>query len=139
MDYHRFIGSHFAQNLSKHKMNNKELGSYGENLAISFIIEKGYEILAKNYKCRIGEIDIIARNSAVLVFIEVKTRRTDSFGFPSEAVNKKKRTKLLKLAMFYLALNKAKPEQDYRFDVIEVKLNKDNTNTINHIINAFEN
>ena len=74
----------------------KALGSKGEDLAIQFLKKKGYRIIDRNYKTSVGEIDIIARDGNTIVFVEVKTRTDDSFGYPFEAVNKKKRQKLQK-------------------------------------------
>ena len=69
----------------------KALGIEGEDLAVKFLKKIGYKIVAKNYKTQIGEVDIIARDGDTTVFIEVKTRTNNSFGYPFEAVHKVKR------------------------------------------------
>lgn len=113
----------------------KALGSEGEDFAVRFLRGKGYSILEKNFKTSIGEIDIIARNGDALVFIEVKTRTNDSFGYPFEAVTERKRHKLRNLALLYL--KKKGREFPVRFDVISVYRN-DGKTEIEHIEDAFE-
>ena len=93
----------------------KPLGSEGEDLAVRFLQKKGYRIVARNYKTPVGEIDIIARDGDTIVFIEVKTRTDISFGYPFEAVNKRKRQKLKNLALLYL--KRQGKESPVRFDV----------------------
>lgn len=86
----------------------KSLGSKGEDLAVRFLKRKGYRIIERNYKTPIGEIDIIAQDGGTLVFIEVKTRTSASFGYPFEAVDRKKRQKLKNLALLYLKKRRGK-------------------------------
>lgn len=113
----------------------KNLGIEGEELATAFLRQKGYTILAKNYKTRFGEIDIIAKDSDVFVFIEVKTRADTTFGYPFEAVNLRKREKIRKVALFFMKkLNKEVPA---RFDVLSISM-KDGMQQIAHIKDAFE-
>ena len=107
------------------------MGRAGEKRACEFLKKKGFKILETNYKTFVGEIDIIALDKEVLVFIEVKTRMDDAFGNPSEAVNRKKQEKYIKVASEYLQKNK-KTESLCRFDVIEIQ-----DGEINHIIDAF--
>ncbi len=116
-------------------MNNKITGKYGEWLAGRYLVQKGYKILSKNYKTPAGEIDIVARDGEKIVFVEVKTRKSDRFGKPFEAVNYKKREKIIKNASLYLSKFKELPS--VRFDVISINLqNKDKS--IEHIEDAFE-
>ena len=68
-------------------MNNKKTGKQGEDLAAEFLIKKDYEILERNYMCAVGEVDIIARKGNELIFIEVKTRRQETYGAPRDSVN----------------------------------------------------
>ena len=84
-------------------MLNISLGKTGEVVAGKFLTAKGFKIIAQNYKCLIGEIDLIAVYREKLYFIEVKTRAGLSHGFPAEAVTPKKQAKLRKLALYYLA------------------------------------
>jgi putative endonuclease len=119
-------------------LNNKETGRLGENIARGYLIEKGYSIIELNYSTRYGEIDIIARDGKLVVFIEVKTRRGINFGYPREAVDKHKQLKIKNMAEFYI-LRKELRDTPMRFDVIEVFLDKDNnTKSIFQLKNAFE-
>lgn len=108
----------------------KIFGKKGERLAKRYLINCGYEIVECNYRTTFGEADIIARIGEELVFVEVKTRRSDDYGSPSEAVNTAKQEKYRKLALSYLA--KTGVEEYVRFDVIEVT-----GKAVNHIVNAF--
>jgi putative endonuclease len=114
----------------------KPLGSEGEDLAVRFLQKKGYRIVARNYKTPVGEIDIIARDSDTIVFIEVKTRTDISFGYPFEAVNKRKRQKLKNLALLYL--KRQGKESPVRFDVISIFCMDNGKKDIEHIKDAFE-
>lgn len=109
----------------------KLLGKSGEKRAVKFLKKLGFKILCTNYKTRFGEIDVIAKDKDFTVFIEVKTRSSDVFGAPSEAVNLKKQQKYIKVASEYLLRNKL-TDTPCRFDVIEIE-----NNEIYHIINAF--
>ncbi len=109
----------------------KFLGRIGEKKAETYLKEQGYKILKLNFKTHIGEIDIIAKDKQTIVFVEVKTRKNDAFGAPSEAVNAKKQQKYFKVSTEYLIKNKL-TDSECRFDVIEIEEDK-----INHIINAF--
>ena len=114
----------------------KPLGSEGEDLAVRFLQKKGYRIVARNYKTPVGEIDIIARDSDTIVFIEVKTRTDISFGYPFEAVNKRKRQKLKNLALLYL--KRQGKESPVRFDVLSIFCMDNGKKDIEHIKDAFE-
>ncbi len=113
------------------KVENKIKGNIGEFDAVEFLKDKGYRILQTNYKTKFGEIDIIAQDGNVIVFVEVKLRSTLAYGRPIEAVDARKQRKIRKVAEFYLMV-KHKSESDVRFDVIEVL-----DNEVNHEINAF--
>jgi putative endonuclease len=110
-------------------------GKYGEWLAVRYLKKKGYEIVERNVKTPAGEIDILARDADVLVFAEVKTRRGDRFGHPSEAVGRAKMKKMEDSALLYLKKFKQIPQA--RFDVICVTL-EGTKNSIQHITDAFE-
>ena len=107
-------------------------GKMGEALACKYLEAKGYEILEVNFHSRFGEVDIIAKKEKCIMFVEVKTRKSVSYGNPSEFVTPKKMEKIIKTAMIYLDGN----ECEMRFDVAEVFLKKDGA-TINYIENAF--
>lgn len=108
-------------------------GQDGERLAAAFLREKGYAVLHRNYRYKRSEIDIIATRDSVLVFVEVKTRATDVFGFPEEAVNRKKEKMILKAADHYIRAVEWK--HDVRFDIIAVTLAT--SPALHHIEDAF--
>ena len=97
------------------------LGNKGEKLAVAFLKKKGYKIRVCNYKTRIGEIDIIARDGDTLIFIEVKTRESLEYGQPFEAVNIRKRKKLANVALLYLKRFDELPP--CRFDIVSIFMN----------------
>ena len=103
------------------KMQKKELGKKGEEIAIRFLKKKGYRILEKNYVCKMGEMDIIAREKDTLAFIEVKTRTTTAFGPPQLAVNLTKQMQLSKVALYFLKEKKLE-DVKARFDVVAILL-----------------
>ncbi len=120
------------------KRNTKETGQIGENLAAEFLERNNYRILERNYCNRIGEIDIIAEDFGVLCFIEVKTRRSDNFGFGHEAISRSKQRKIAQTALIYLKVHK-KTAGDSRFDSLSVMLNGAGENPDMDLIkNAFE-
>jgi putative endonuclease len=101
-------------------MNNKIVGNAGEDLACRYLEKNGYKILERNkHYSRFCEIDIIAQYKKTIVFVEVKTRRTDAFGTPQEAITKTKYENIKKGVQFYLSENKIK---DFRIDVISITL-----------------
>lgn len=112
------------------------LGKYGESLAASVLTEKGYKIIEKNYHYGHGEIDIIAEDNGILVFVEVKTRKNINYGEPEEAVTRLKQQQIIKIAGAYL-YEKGLIEVDCRFDVIAILIADDKVPMINHITNAF--
>jgi putative endonuclease len=112
------------------------LGQKGEELAISRLKALNYKILERNFKCRLGEIDIIARDKSTLVFIEVKTRATRDFGGAAAAVHERKQRQLSKVALTYLS-QKNLYHIPARFDVVAVELLPPSPR-IEVIQNAFE-
>ena len=114
-------------------MNNIEKGRLGEEIALKYIISKGGTIVEKNYRTKMGEIDIIAKMNGELVFIEVKSRSNINYGYPCEAVNYKKKRKITNVAKYYI-LDNSLEDISVRFDVIEIYLTD---KKINHIVNAF--
>lgn len=97
---------------------NKDLGDFGEETAEAYLIDSGYEILCRNFCVKGGEIDIVAMDNDTLVFIEVKTRSSSKYGYPSEAVDRKKLEHMRHAAEMYILENPI--ESEIRFDVIEV-------------------
>lgn len=114
--------------------NNKEKGALGEDIAVKYLMSKGYSIIDRNYRTSIGEIDIIAIKDNVLVFIEVKARTNLNYGYPYEAVNWKKQEKIIKSSYIYIKYKNLYKYQ-IRYDIIQVYLQK--KPKINHIENAF--
>ena len=100
-------------------MNNKKIGTLGEELAEIMLMEKGYKILAKNFRCRYGEIDIIALKNKVLAFVEVKTRLFESCGNGAESVTAVKRQRIRHCALCYMAICRRYYEA-VDFQVIEI-------------------
>ncbi|MCD8309149.1 MAG: YraN family protein [Clostridia bacterium] len=118
-------------NTLKKNGHNKKLGKKGEKLAAKYLKKNGYKIVARNYKNPFGEIDIIAKKEDTVVFCEVKTRLSDIFGVPSEAVDRNKCRRYVQGAKFFFAERNV--NYTIRFDIIEVF-----NGEINHIISAFE-
>ena len=114
-------------------------GAIGETIAARFLRDKKYTILAANYRCRFGEIDIIAADRSYIAFVEVNTRRADALYTPREAVTAAKQRRILQTAAMYLSRNPI--ERQPRFDVIEVVTATDdplNVVELNHIMGAYE-
>ena len=116
--------------------NRQSLGRQGETTAISFLQARGFIILETNYRTKLAEIDIIAKDSNTICFVEVKTRRSLKKGLPRESVNYSKQKKIILGASFYLKKTKQHNSR-VRFDVVEV-LKKDSGFDINLIKNAFQ-
>lgn len=96
-----------------------DIGKAGEKLAVRALRRAGYKVLARNFRARGGEIDIVAEHEGTIAFVEVKTRRTDSFAPPELAVNSKKRRNLARAAWQFLKLNSL-TEKDCRFDIVSI-------------------
>jgi putative endonuclease len=110
---------------------NQEIGKIGEDVATRYLTQKDYQIVQKNFFCRQGEIDIIAKQREYIVFVEVKTRSNIEFGNPAEAVDAKKRLHMYKAAKYYLHIKKME-NAFVRFDVIEIFVDRNRVN-LNHI------
>lgn len=114
----------------------QKFGKFGEDLAVRFLKNQGYKIICKNFQCRFGEIDIIARDKDTVVFIEVKSRRTATFGHPKFAVTKAKQEKISKTALHYLKMTD-QSDCRARFDVVTVNA-ADRKTDVEIIKNAFD-
>jgi putative endonuclease len=112
------------------------VGAYGERLAVRHLVDAGLVVLARNWRSRSGEIDIVARDGDVLVLCEVKTRRGPRFGTPSEAVVVQKARRLRRLAAEWLAQARVRP-REVRFDVVEVFSPYRGAPRVVHIRRAF--
>ena len=112
------------------------LGKAGEKLALRKLKKLGYKCIEKNYRCALGEIDLIAKDGDYLVFIEIKTRKGNSIGYAKEAVDQRKIRQISKTALAYLKENDCCDEKS-RFDVVAISLNR-GIEEIEVITNAFE-
>lgn len=117
-------------------MTNSEIGKLGEDSVCSYLIERGYTIIARNYRIKGGEIDIIAENGDYIAFVEVKSRKPDSMVTGFEAVNKRKRGLIIRTAADYCCKhpNMLQP----RFDVAQVIIAEEKVLSIDYIINAYD-
>jgi putative endonuclease len=113
------------------------LGHDGEEIAKNFLVKSGYVIVARNYRCKLGEIDIIARDGDFHVFIEVKTRSNSTYGSPAAAVTPRKQRQICKTAQYYLAEHKLF-ETPARFDVVAIVIENDGQHLVEVIADAFD-
>jgi putative endonuclease len=113
----------------------KQVGNKGESLAEDYIKRKGYKIIQRNYRCRLGEIDIIAKDDDTIVFIEVRTKQNENFGSPQDSVTSTKINKISKTALRFIQ-EKNLSGYSYRFDFIAITFSQGKPN-IEHIENAF--
>jgi len=113
-----------------------ELGKRGEALAVKTLKKMGYRALVSNYRCALGEIDLVARDGDTLVFVEIKTRRHRSLGYAKEAVHPRKQRQLSKAALTYMKQNRCE-NMRARFDVVAVNFTSQGPD-IEVIRNAFE-
>ena len=118
-------------------MKNTVAGKLGEDCAANFLEDKGYKIVARNFRIRSAEIDIIAQIDNMIIFVEVKARSNIRHGLPVEAVTVRKQKKIIEAASVFLQ------DENFcdcacRFDIVEVYLNGERVKEINHIENAFE-
>jgi len=112
------------------------LGQSGETLALDFLKDNGYKILSKNYKSKLGEIDIIAKDKEAICFVEVKSRTSDKFGLPCEAVTNSKQRQICHTALMFLKEKKLF-DKKARFDVVSI-LYSQGKPKIDLLKNAFE-
>ena len=113
-----------------------ELGRYGEDLAYKRIKRLGYRKIIRNYRCPLGEVDLIANDGDTLVFIEIKTRRGKPTGYAKEAVDARKQRQLSKVALSYMKSNNCS-DAKARFDVIAISIKEDKPE-IEVVKNAFD-
>ena len=118
-------------------MDTKSLGRYGEELAVRFLERKGCWLLERNFKNKLGEIDLIVRDGGVICFVEVKTRRSLSCGRPQESVHWHKQRKIIRIALSYLQFKFRSSDVLSRFDIISIYQDPAGQDPIEHIVNAF--
>ena len=100
--------------------NCRAIGTEYETMACEYLIQQGYQILQRNFRCRQGEIDVIAKENEYLVFVEVKYRRSGQDGDPAEAVDARKQARILHTARYYMAFHHMPENTPCRFDVVAV-------------------
>jgi len=114
----------------------KPLGDHGERIAAAYLTDAGLRVLDRNWRCRDGELDIVARDGDALVFCEVKTRRGIGFGHPVEAVTPVKQRRLRRLAQRWLASHD-EHAPELRFDVVGVLIRPSRPALVTHLRAAF--
>lgn len=113
----------------------QQVGQQGETVAADYLLAQGYEILDRNYHSRFGEVDLVAEKDQCIVFVEVKTRTSDSFGLPEESVTPEKLEKIYDTALLWLQDHPDKPD-DWRVDVVAVLMDRVmKPHDIQHFIN----
>ncbi len=117
-------------------LNRKEKGKLAEDLAAAFLKQRGLQVVVQNFRCRIGEIDLVARDGPTLVFVEVKSRFALHYGAPEELVSRAKQRRLTRLAQWYLKHLRME-NQPARFDVVAISW-QDAEPELKWIPNAFE-
>ena len=123
--------------VKKMTLQRKLLGRKGEDAAADYLKKNNYQILCRNYTCKLGEIDIIARQRDFIVFVEVRSRSSEDFGLPQETINRRKKMKLRNLARYYLK-ETGRSNENCRFDVIALVFEESgDVERLEHIENAF--
>ncbi|WP_072802316.1 YraN family protein [Rhodococcoides yunnanense] len=117
-------------------MSKAELGARGEALAALHLVDGGMELVDRNWRCRHGELDIVARDGAVMVFVEVKTRSGTGYGTPAESVTFAKQQRIRTLALAWLQ-ERGSPWVELRFDVVAIVISYDGDPVISHRRGAF--
>ncbi|NCO36013.1 MAG: YraN family protein [Armatimonadetes bacterium CG2_30_59_28] len=116
----------------------RKSGEFGEDVAERYLVSEGYTILERNFGTRYGEIDLIAEEKGVLVFVEVKARRSEEFGLPGDAVDRHKQRQISKMAVAYVCDNGIR-DRDCRFDIVEIHLGEGKrVLSVNLIRDAFD-
>ncbi|HXG19868.1 MAG TPA: YraN family protein [Methylomirabilota bacterium] len=123
--------------IMRQRVEKRDLGQHGERAAERFLSARGYTIVARNYRCAWGEVDLIVRDREALVFVEVRTHTGSTFGDPLESVTRRKQRQIAKAAMHYVMRHHIKNEP-LRFDVIGICWQDDGTPQLSHVKGAFE-
>ena len=111
-------------------------GDWGEDRAVEYLKQKGYRLVCRKFRSKLGEVDVVVRKGSTLAFVEVKTRKRKDYGMPCEAVDAKKQYRLRRTAEYFLLTNPWARGMQARMDIIEV-LCLDEGNYIRHLENAF--
>ena len=112
------------------------LGAWGEDQAALYLQRQGLKIVARNFMTPVGEVDIVSRTRKEIIFVEVKTRRTNAYGTPAEAVGLRKQRQIIRAAQWYLAAHKISLQP--RFDVIAVMPDGAGRARVEHLVAAFD-
>ena len=118
-------------------MNQRSVGQQGETLAEEFLRAQGYQILRRNYRNKIGEIDLVARDGNCICFVEVKLRKQSRFGQPQDAIVFSKKRKLYLMALCFLKETFGSVDKKSRFDVVTIQQDTDTKPRLSLIKNAF--
>lgn len=126
------------------RLNPRELGRWGEDKAADYLVEQGYSIITRNERTPYGEIDLIAQHSpgrtpgdTTLVFVEVKTRSSRTFGYPEESITTSKQEHLISAVQYYMQEN-PQLDVDWRIDVISIERYQEGRPVIKHFKNAIQ-
>ena len=119
-------------------MNSRKCGMQGEELTAKYLMRLGFKVIAKNFHSRYGELDLVAANENLILFVEVKTRKANSLVLPAEAVFNSKIKKIIKTAVIFLEKNEQFNFLQPRFDVSEVVIKSSDSINLNYIENAFD-
>jgi putative endonuclease len=109
----------------------KQTGQLGEQAAVHYLVSNGYQIVTRNWRCRLGEIDIVAKTNNTLVFIEVRSKRSSSFGNAESSITPKKQLRMQRLAYAYLQAIHGSSTPNYRIDLLAIDLEGANA-TVRH-------
>jgi putative endonuclease len=115
----------------------RQLGQRGEQAAARYLVSQGYQLLDRNWRCRLGEIDLVLTYEDQIIFVEVRTRAGFRYGSGAESVVRNKQLRLRQLALAYLREKRLSPEAKLRFDVVSIQLLDDGRYEIDHIQHAF--
>lgn len=115
----------------------KTMGKRGEDAAAAYLAKQGYRILARNYRCREGEIDLVAQEGEFLVFVEVKARSSTAYGYGRDAITPRKQAKIILTARYYLMEHHPDEPPPCRFDVAEVDLHHGEAVAVELLRDAF--
>ncbi|MGN0595557.1 MAG: YraN family protein [Hominimerdicola sp.] len=118
------------------KQNSRSIGNFGEDVVCDFLVRHGYEILARNYTIRGGEIDIIAKKGETIAFVEVKTRMENSLTTGEEAITESKKKHIIKTAQCFF--DKLEEPCDCRFDVAVVQVHDKKVKRLKYYVSAFD-
>lgn len=116
----------------------RKVGDKGEDIAAGYLLKKGYRIIARNFACKMGEIDIVAVNEAskVIAFVEVKSRNSTQYGLPCQAVSRKKQNRIMNTAEYFMLSHRGLRQYQMRMDVFEI-LRLNGFIYVRHLENAF--